>query len=422
MSDNFIKLRQRIFDRVKRSITADADEVGLKRRTKVLPVCTSNFFKYLSSLFLVCLLLSLSGCNPPQRVSAEERMFRNLSLEFLDSYEIPQDKFKDTVVGGLSAIAYNKELDRFYVLSDDRSKLSAARFYTFDLDVEQQNDRIKIQSFEPEEVTFIKNERDENYSPGKIDPEGLAISPRNTVFISSEGNTTENIEPFIGEFELATGKKISNIRLPQRFLTNEDSDLTQGVQENLAFESLTINRVGLPEDPFRLFTATESSLIQDKSRDSQERSRIRFLHYSINSVGDPILVAEHLYLLDPAPIEVISNGLTELFALQTEGYFLSLERTFGFDGAGAKIFQVVVGDATDTSNIKSLKGDLGQVRTLKKQLLLNLQDLNIYLDNLEGMTIGPRLPDGSRSLLLISDDNFNSEQISQLLLFRLIEN
>ena len=349
-------------------------------------------------------------------------MFRNFSLEFLDRYEISKDEFQDTVIGGLSAIAYNRERDRFYVLSDDRSKRSPARFYTFDLDVEQQEQGIKIKSFQPEEVIFIKDERGENYPVGKIDPEGLAISPRNSVFISSEGNTTENIKPFVGEFELETGKKILDIRLPQRFLTNEDSDLTQGVQENLAFESLTINRVGLPEDPFRLFTATESSLIQDESLDSQERSRIRFLHYSINSVGNPILVAEHVYLLDPAPIEVISNGLTELFALQTEGYFLSLERTFGFDGAGAKIFQVVVGDATDTSKIESLKGDLGQVRTLKKQLLLNLQDLNIYLDNLEGMTIGPRLPDGSKSLLLISDDNFNPEQVSQLLLFRLIEN
>ena len=422
MSDNFIGLRQRIFNRFRRLHATNADKIGLKRRTKSSPICTSNFFKYLSGLFLVCLLLCLSGCNPPQRVSAEERMFRNLSLEFIDSYEIPKDMFQDTVIGGLSAIAYNRELDRFYVLSDDRSRLSPARFYTFDLDVEQQEDRLKITSFKPEEVTFIKDEKGENYSAGTIDPEGLAISPRNTIFISSEGSTTDNIKPFVGEFELATGKKISNIKLPQRFLASEDSDLTQGVQENLAFESLTINRVGLPEDPFRLFTATESSLIQDKSRDSLERSRIRFLHYSINSVGDPILVAEHLYLLDSAPVEVISNGLTELFALQTEGYFLSLERTFGFEGAGAKIFQVVVGDANDTSNIASLKGDLGQVRTLKKQLLLNLQDLNIYLDNLEGMTIGPRLPDGSRSLLLISDDNFNQEQISQLLLFRLIEN
>ncbi|MGD1918018.1 MAG: esterase-like activity of phytase family protein [Pleurocapsa sp.] len=379
-------------------------------------------FSYLPCLFIACMIFSLTGCNPPQRVSAEERMFRDFSLEFLDQYEIPKGKFQDTVVGGLSAIAYNREKNKFYVLSDDRAKLSPARFYTFDLKVEQQGDQIKINSFQPEKVTFIQDEAGNNYSVERIDPEGLAISPRNTIFISSEGSTTKNIKPFISEFELETGKKISDLRLPQRFVASKDPDITQGVQENLAFESLTINRVGLPEDPFRLFTATESSLIQDESFESEERSRIRFLHYVINPAGNPIVVAEHLYLLEPAPVEVISNGLTELLALQTEGYFLSLERTFGFTGAGAKIFQVVIGNATDTSNIESLRGNLGQLNTLKKELLFDLQDLNIYLDNLEGMTMGPRLPDGSQSLLLISDDNFNDEQITQLLLFRLIEN
>ena len=97
---------------------------------------------------------------------------------------------------------------------------------------------------------------------------------------------------------------------------------------------------------------------------------------------------------------------------------MSLERTFGFTGAGAKIFQVAIGNATDTSNIDSLKGDLTQIRPLKKQLLFDLQDLGFYLDNIEGMTFGPRLPDGSQSLILISDDNFNEEQITQFLLFR----
>ena len=383
-----------------------------------------NFLKrHLVNLLLICVVFSLSACSPPQRVSAQERIFRNLSLEFLDQYEIPKVKFQDTVVGGLSAISYDRQQELFYVLSDDRSRLSPARFYSFTLKVRQaDNGKIEIASFEPQSLTLLQDERGNNYSVDEIDPEGIALSPRNTVFISSEGSTVNKIKPFLAEFELSTGKKLSDVRLPQRFLSSEDPDKPQGVQENLAFESLTINRTGLPEDPFRVFTATESALIQDESFEKEARSRIRFLHYVINPVGNPVLVAEHLYLLEPAPVEVISNGLTELLALQTEGYFLSLERTFGFAGAGAKIFQVVIGNATDTSNIESLAGNLGQLSTLKKQLLLDLKDLNIYLDNLEGMTVGPRLPDGSRSLVLISDDNFNEEQVSQLLLFRLVEN
>ncbi len=384
----------------------------------------SDRIKRFSSKYLlisVYILFTLTSCTLPQRVSATERMFRNFSLEFVDYYQIPETSFKDTKIGGLSAINYERQQDKFYVLSDDRSQFAPARFYTFRLKVKQTNDGIKIASFQPEDVTFLQDEQG-NYQTGSIDPEGLALSPRNTVFISSEGNPTENIEPFIAEFALDTGKKIAAVRLPKRYLAGEEPEHPQGVRENLAFESLTINSVGLPQDPFRLFTATESALLQDESFAREEQARIRFLHYVINPIGSPVLVAEHLYLLEPAPTEVISNGLTELVALQTEGYFFSLERTFGFAGAGAKIFQVVIGNATDTSNINSLRDNISQIRPLKKQLLFNLEDLEIELDNLEGMTIGPRLPDGSQSLLLISDDNFNDEQISQLFLFRLVEN
>ena len=378
--------------------------------------------KLIVSWFLVLTLVSLSSCSPPQRVSAEERIFRPLSLEFVDHYEIPNSTYKETVVGGLSAIAYDQKLDLFYVLSDDRGKVSPARFYTFKLSIEPTDDgEIKIARFEPQNVTFLLDESGQQYPSGSIDPEGLAISPRNTIFISSEGSPTKGVKPLIAEFDRATGKKLAEVRLPQRYLTKEASQ-PQGIQENMGFESLTINRTGLPEDPFRVFTATESALIQDESLAAEEQARIRLLHYSINPVGEPVLLAEHLYLLEPAPVEVISNGLTELVALPTEGYFLSLERTFGFTGVGANIFQVVVGNATDTTNIASLKGNIAQVQPLRKKLLFNLADLGIYLDNLEGMAVGPRLPDGSRSLLLISDDNFNDEQISQLLLFRLVEN
>ena len=371
------------------------------------------------SLFIIFTLLPLSACRLPQRVTAEERMFRDFSLELIDQYVIPKDKFQDTVVGGLSAIAYSQEQGLFYVLSDDRGKRSPSRFYTFKLEVKSNEGEMAIASFKPQNVTILFDEDGKKYKKGRIDPEGLAISPRNTVYISSEGDPSKDVEPFIAEYELGTGKKLSDLRIPQRYLTEDSS---QGIQENSAFESLTINRTGLPQDPFRVFTATEDALLQDESLEGEDRARIRFLHYMVNPVGDPIIVAEHLYLLDSAPIEVVSNGLTELLALKTEGYFLSLERTYGFTGAGAKIFQVIVGNATDTSNIESLRGNIEQIQPVRKKLLFDLQDLGIYLDNFEGMTEGPRLPDGSRSLVLIADDNFNDEQINQLLLFRLIDN
>ena len=51
--------------------------------------------------------------------------------------------------------------------------------------------------------------------------------------------------------------------------------------------------------------------------------------------------------------------------------------------------------------------------------LAEAQALGIPLDNVEGMTLGPLLPDGRRALVLVSDNNFASSQFTQLLLFAL---
>jgi hypothetical protein len=143
------------------------------------------------------------------------------------------------------------------------------------------------------------------------------------------------------------------------------------------------------------------------------------MHYLISPISRPMVVAEHLYLLDPTPAGAIDNGLTELVTVDMGGHFLALERTYGILAANAKIYQIAISAATDTSTIETLKGDVSRINPVKKKLVLDLSQLGIYLDNLEGMALGPRLPDGSPSLLLMSDDNFRDTQVTQFLLFRL---
>jgi len=109
----------------------------------------------------------------------------------------------------------------------------------------------------------------------------------------------------------------------------------------------------------------------------------------------------------------------ELLALDQRGNFLSLERSASLDGFQAQIFEVAIDGATDTSRIASLRGNLDNTMPLSKRRILDLATLEISLDNLEGMTFGPYLPDGSRTLILVSDSNFREEQKTQFLWFRL---
>lgn len=377
------------------------------------------------SLALIFLTL-LTACAPPP-AAAKDRSFPEMSLDFLGEYQLPKINFEGVPVGGLSGITYDSKgmspptskAYRFYAISDDKSENGDARFYSLRLDLasgSSQNMRLKKVTVEG--VTSLKKPDGETFSWGSINPEGIALSPRNSVFIASEGVTHAGIPPFVGEFDLKTGTQRGNLPIPKRYIPDaSDEKQHQGVLDNLGFESLTVD----PEtfspgglDPFRLFVATAAPLMQDL--DPENGSKLRILHYVIVD-KTPQLVSENLYTLDAVPLSVLNN-LTELVTVGG-GQFLSLERSFGLSGYGARIYQVAVGAATDTSRINSFKGISAMVEPVRKKLLLDLTELGIPLYNLEGMTLGPRLPDGSQSLVLVSDDNFDEAQKTQFILLSL---
>ena len=75
----------------------------------------------------------------------------------------------------------------------------------------------------------------------------------------------------------------------------------------------------------------------------------------------------------------------------------------------------------DLRNATDIKGDSSLVlkpalNPVKKKLLFNFSTLKMRIDNLEGISFGPRLKNGNRSLLVISDNNFNPLEITQLIL------
>jgi len=375
-------------------------------------------------LILLVLALSplLTACDLPQ-VSAEERIFLNLNLDFLDEFTLPPADFQGTPVGGLSGITYDRQRNLLYAISDDRSEFAPARFYTLKLNLDTTDPKTpKIQSVNIEGVTPILDESGQPYPKGEVDPEGIALSPLDTLFISSEGVAGKGVPPFVREFELNTGKVKRSLPLPARYVPkSEEGKLVQGVGENLGFEALTLGGISPGAvEPFRLFTATESALTQDATPEQPQQgaARNRWLHYSVDP-DHSLLVSEQLYPMEPPPAGAKYHGLTEIFAIDQGGHFLALERSFGTNGMAVKLFQLSIGGATDTIRIDNFRGSLPGVQPIRKKLLLDLNELGIRLYNLEGITLGPQLPDGSRSLILISDNNFTPQEVTQFLLFRL---
>lgn len=336
-------------------------------------------------------------------------------IKFIGSATLPKKfLFQKTEVGGLSGITYDAKNDLYYAISDDRSNKAAARFYTFKIDLSKGS--LQDSGVTTIAVTPLLNEAGKTFAAGSIDAEGIALTSKSTVFISSEGDANQLINPFIKEFSLSSGRALTTLTIPTKFLPEKSRK--QGIRNNLAFESLTIT----PNEN-NLFTVTENALIQDGSEAKPNTSSpCRILQYNL-LINQP--EKEYLYLTEPiAPFFNISgkfaSGIPDLIALDNQGHFLSLERAFTGLGFYIALFQVSLAGASDIHNVESILAlDTKNIKPVQKKLLLDLRKLDIFLDNIEGLTLGPKLPNGQRSLILVSDNNFNSLQRTQFLAFEL---
>ncbi|BAY96315.1 hypothetical protein NIES37_02460 [Tolypothrix tenuis PCC 7101] len=335
------------------------------------------------------------------------------SIEFMGEATIPKGLLvQNTLVGGLSGITYDANHDVYYAISDDRGNKAPARFYTLKIDLSQGS--LKNNGVATIGVTTLLNEDGEKFAPGTSDTEGIALTHKKTVFISSEGDSGESSNLFIKEFSLSNGKAIATLPIPDKFLRNKNSQ--HGIRSNLAFESLTIT-----PDNNKLFTATENALIQDGPAAQPNISTpCRILQYNLLTKQPE---KEFLYFTEAvSPFLNITgkfaSGLPDLVALDNQGTFLSLERSFTGLGFSILLFQTSLAGADDIHHLDSLLNVQQKIKPVQKKLLLDLRSLNVLLDNIEGLTLGPILPDGQRALILVSDNNFNALQRTQILAFK----
>jgi hypothetical protein len=337
------------------------------------------------------------------------------NLEFLGQAIVPTGtQFEGTEIGGLSGIAYDADRNVFYSLSDDPSQFDPARFYTLRVDVSE--GPFDVGDVDFLDVTTLEAPDGQPFPALSLDPEGIALTKDDTLVVTSEGFANRLIDPFIREFEL-DGEFLGSLPVPEAFLPNAAA--TRGVRQNLGFES-----AATPPNGRFLFTGTEAALVQDGPPATLAAgSPARLLRYNLQTNR---LDRQYLYWTDPIaepsvpPTAFAVNGLVELLPLNNE-FLLAMERSFSVGAPGTgntiKLYRVGLPGATNIDGIASLAGVLGSVRPVEKTLLLDLDTLGIPLDNVEGMAFGPDLPDGRRSLILVSDNNFAPAQFTQFLLF-----
>ena len=115
------------------------------------------------------------------------------------------------------------------------------------------------------------------------------------------------------------------------------------------------------------------------------------------------------------------RGLAELLALPG-GDLLALEREF-VAGRGFKIqlYRVSAPEGSGVTDVSGWDSLAGKTWTpVRKTLVFDFARAGFPPDNLEGMAFGPDLPDGSRTLVLVSDNNFELLEQTQLVALRVL--
>jgi len=337
-------------------------------------------------------------------------------LEFLGQAIVPTGTtFAGTTVGGLSSITYDAARGVFYSLSDDQGQLQPARFYTLRADIS--DGQLADGDITFAGVTTLLAPNGLPYPTASLDPEGVTLAKSGELILTSEGFANRGIAPWVRRYAL-DGTYLGDLPVPAAF---DPTGPAHGVRQNLAFEAAAVAPNGR-----HLFVGMEGALVQDGPAASLAGgSPTRILRYNLQTGR---LDSQLVYTTDavaeaPVPPTAFSvNGLVELLPFNDQ-FMLSMERSFSVGAPGTgntiKLYSIDLAGADDVDGLDSLAGTLGTVDQVDKTLLLDLRTLGLPLDNVEGMTIGPSLPDGRRSLLLVSDNNFAATQFTQFLLFAL---
>jgi hypothetical protein len=343
-----------------------------------------------------------------------------VDAEFLGEVVVPTGTmYGGTEIGGLSSITFDPARGIYYALSDDQGNRSTGdpvRYYTIAIDLADGSlddgdvEFVAVdQLFESHKIPF---------PPGGLDPEGFTLGREGFLFMSSEGNTLADpiIDPFIKRYN-HNGRVTANLPIPDKYIPN---GVDKGVRFNLAFESLNVT-----PDGRNLVTAGEGALFQDGPASTfTNGSLARILFYDLRKRTP---VSEYVYEVAPwaEPSAIFGvNGIVEVLPIDDVGTMLVMERSFsvggvlgGGTGNVVVINEVSTQDATDVLGVDALYegGSPIAFTPVTQQEVFAFDDLDIPIDNIEGMTFGPTLPDGRQSLVIVSDNNFAASQFTQFI-------
>ena len=359
----------------------------------------------MKKIFLLGFLaILIVGCKS-SRVGSTD----NVEVRFLHDYNIPDSlEVGGTLVGGLSGIDYHEGV--YYMVSDQPSN---PRIYVADISISEE----KIDTIAISQVISL-DKKDEALKNEHLDLESILFdAATNSFLLTSEGNINNEKDPMV--FRVSEeGKYLDSFEVPENLLATS----IRKPRNNGTFEGLAASHDGKG-----VWVAMELPLETDgpKPKLYPTKSPVRITYFDKTSGKATKQFPYRLERIAKIPwLYFAVNGVTDLLEY-APNKFLILERGFsaghGMKGNTVRIFDVDATLATNTLDINNLRVSFNN--PAKKTLLYDFKWARDYLsqeiiDNIEGITFGPTLPNGNQSLILVSDNNFNSmgQQLNQVIL------
>jgi hypothetical protein len=368
------------------------------------------------------LLLALGGCAQlPTAITTPDTVS---SMRLIGEQRLPwRMQFRDTMVGGLSGIDYDAAHGDWVMISDDRSEHNPARYYRARLSYDDKSFKsVELTSvvtlLQPDGKVYPSKENFRRHGGVVPDLEAIRVDPQNgNIWYTSEGDAPAGLPPFVRQAQ-PDGVLKSELALPDMF--DVPADGKSGPRNNQSFEGLSFS-----PDGKTLWVSMEGPMIQDGPLPNPKAGAVNRI---TRFARDGKVLGQFAYPLEPIPAvpgkgKFADNGISEILAL-SDTRLLAMERSGVQADDGSyqdyvRIYEISTDGASDIQNLATLNG--AAYTLVKKRLVLDLNQLKMpRVDNLEGISLGPTLPNGHASLVLISDDNFGKDQVTQLLLFELI--
>ena len=371
----------------------------------------------------VCAGLALAVAATLPAAAATSTNTNAVSFQKLAQFGVPGSlSFDGSTFGGLSGINYDSATGTWRAISDDSSDHGPARFDYLSLGSTANglNTALAQDTASPATVAagVVPLQRaDGTYYPPSatagqdtVHPEGIAYDPTTgNVFWADEGanNTLLAIDPTVREAG-TDGSYVATLPVSGAL----HSTGTSGIRDGEGLSGVAFSSNGQVA-----VSTVAGPLLQDGPNPTATTGGYARIVLQNRLLGFRPL-AQYAYPLDALPLtDANGNGTNEIadiLPVDTTHYLVLEHGTAAGKGNSVRLYEIDTTNATNVTTLTSLAG--ATFTPVSKTLLVDFATLHLgNVANFSGLTWGPTLPNGEKTLVLVSDNNFDSHTSTQFL-------